>query len=333
MVAIDEHVAFWYGQNYSAAVSGVWEEVATLLERSDYQRSLVRYPSIHDDTAEKIRECYAGLPDYNTHGNVEVICDIRQHDDAKRLTRRHTLPVLMVDAIGLNLPVISYNRIAGYPDSRVFLWPNSYHVKIAQSGLLDERPFLTKEPRCVFRGALSGHMRNREVAPGIVKISRAQYLLSLPAGKPNLDLAVTFVPSHLESEPDYLIIEPHIEKMRSNVIPMEQFFSFRYVLCLEGADISSGLGGILASRSVPLHPYPFSYESWFFDGLVPWVHFVPLKHDGSDILDVLAYCDEHADEMNRISEAGRRFMGAAADPARLRATKAAFVSLWDLQLG
>lgn len=332
MVTLDEHVAFWYGRNYFDAVSGVWDEVATLLERSDYRRGIVRYPSIHDGTAKKIRECYAGLPDYNTHGNVEVICDMRQHDPAKRLTGRHALPVLMVDTIGPNLPVISYNRIAGYPDSRVFLWPNSYHVKIAQSGLMDKRPFLTKEPRCVFRGALSGHLRNWEVAPGIVKISRAQYLLSLPTDEPSLDLAVTFVPPQLATDPDYLSIEPHIEKMRSSVIPMEQLLSFRYILCLEGADISSGLGGVLASRSVPLHPYPFCYESWFFDGLVPWVHFVPLKHDASDILDVLAYCEGHTDLMHRISEEGRRFMGAAADPAHLRATKVSFVNLWDLQL-
>jgi hypothetical protein len=329
---IAEQVSFWYGRNYSDAVAGVWDEVAALLEQSDYRRGLIRYPSIHDDTSEKLRECYAGLPDYNTQGNVEVMLDIRERDYAKRLTHRHALPVLMVDAVGLNLPVISYNRIAGHPDSRVFIWPNSYHVRIAQSGLLDERPFLRKQSKCVFRGALSGPMRSQDAAPGIVKVSRAQYLLSLPAHEPNLDLAVTFVPSQLATDPDYLSIEPRIEKIRSNVIPMEELFSFRYVLCLEGADISSGFGGVLASRSVPLHPYPFCYESWFFNGLVPWVHFVPLMHDGSDLLDVLAYCEEHSAEMERISAEGRRVMAVAADPTRLNATKAGFVRLWDLHL-
>jgi hypothetical protein len=83
---------------------------------------------------------------------------------------------------------------------------------------------------------------------------------------------------------------------------------------------------------VPLHVYPFCYESWFFNGLQPWVHFVPLALDGSDLCDVLEYCQCHEDEMEQIGIAGRNHMIAMASTASLEVIKAGFVEFWDLKL-
>jgi hypothetical protein len=250
---IDEQVAYWYGSNYSEVAASSWHSIERLLERSDYRKRISRYPTVTDVTVERILECYSGLPDYNTHGNAEVVEDIRKHDITKRLTTAHSLPVLMVDEIGLDLPVISYNRLAAHQSSRVFLWPNSYHVAISQAGQLDRVSFSEKRQTLIFRGALSGPMNNFEIAPGISKVSRAQFILSLPTTTARFDIGITYIPPQLLSDLKYLEIEDQIQKLISDRVPMEKIFEHRYVLCLEGSDISSGFGGVLASNCVPFH--------------------------------------------------------------------------------
>jgi hypothetical protein len=326
-----EQIAFWYGSNYQQAVGNSWNSVAELLKHSDYGQAVRRYPTLADDTLDRIRLCYTQLPEYNFEGNVEVIIDIRQHDLTHKLTAAHCLPVLMVDEIGLSLPVISYNRIATDDKSCAFLWPNSYHVRIARSGLEDDLPFREKAPKVIFRGALSGPMRDLVIGANAKKLSRAQYLLKLPAAEQTLDLGVTSIPSHLYANPDFLQIRGSIEAISCLPIPFPQILSSRFILCLEGADVSSGFAGALASQSVPMHPYPFCYETWFFNGLEPWVHFIPLSEDASDLFEAFDYCERHPTQAEKIAHAGRAHMFAMADEVRLRSVKAGFVDLWNFK--
>lgn len=105
----------------------------------------------------------------------------------------------------------------------------------------------------------------------------------------------------------------------------------RYILCIEGADVSTAFGWALASYSVPLHPYPFVYNVWYFNGLRPWVHFVPLKPDGSDLESAYWYCETHLRRCNEIALAGRQHMVRMLDVEYLSRIKREVVSLWNLE--
>lgn len=48
-------------------------------------------------------------------------------------------------------------------------------------------------------------------------------------------------------------------------------------------------------------------EHWYRD-FVPWVHYVPMAHDFSNLADVLEWLQAHDTEAEQIGKAGRQFV-------------------------
>ena len=72
----------------------------------------------------------------------------------------------------------------------------------------------------------------------------------------------------------------------------------------EGNDVSSGLKWALLSNSVPLTGPPTA-TSWAMEALlVPWIHYVPVKEDLSDVEEKVAWIVEHDEEAQYIAKRG-----------------------------
>ncbi|MGU3493027.1 glycosyl transferase family 90 [Xanthobacteraceae bacterium A53D] len=52
---------------------------------------------------------------------------------------------------------------------------------------------------------------------------------------------------------------------------------------------------------------PYGFRQWFYDSLVPWIHYVPVKADLSDLADKIAWCREHPDTCRQIAADGQAF--------------------------
>ncbi|WP_341987543.1 glycosyl transferase family 90 [Azorhizobium sp. AG788] len=52
---------------------------------------------------------------------------------------------------------------------------------------------------------------------------------------------------------------------------------------------------------------PYGFRQWFYDALVPWIHYVPVKADLSDLADKIAWCRANPDACRQIAEEGQRF--------------------------
>ena len=50
-----------------------------------------------------------------------------------------------------------------------------------------------------------------------------------------------------------------------------------------------------------------NWRQWFYDDIRPWVHFIPVKSDMSDLVEIVAWCRDHDDECRQIAERGRAF--------------------------
>ena len=76
---------------------------------------------------------------------------------------------------------------------------------------------------------------------------------------------------------------------------------------------------MLASNSVVLMPPP-TVESWLLESrLEPWVHFIPIKADGTDLKEQLNWAKSHSAACRQIAAASTDYvMGHPyyADPAR-----------------
>lgn len=83
---------------------------------------------------------------------------------------------------------------------------------------------------------------------------------------------------------------------------------YKYILSLQGNDVASGIGWQLLSNSVVFSP-PFMFEGWLLESrLDPYVHFVPVKADFSDVLEQVQWAEAHQDECHEINRAAKKYI-------------------------
>jgi len=80
--------------------------------------------------------------------------------------------------------------------------------------------------------------------------------------------------------------------------------SYKGIIMIEGNDISTGLKWALYSNSVVLIPKP-TKSSWMMEELLePWVHYIPLKDDLSDVEEMTQWMLDNDEEAQRIAYQG-----------------------------
>ena len=71
--------------------------------------------------------------------------------------------------------------------------------------------------------------------------------------------------------------------LMKNSMTIPELVQYKYLICIEGNDVPSSLGWSLASKSVVFMPKP-TYTSWMMiDKLIPYVHYIPLSDDLTDL--------------------------------------------------
>lgn len=68
-----------------------------------------------------------------------------------------------------------------------------------------------------------------------------------------------------------------------NDASLQDMLKFRYLISVEGNDVATNLKWALASNSVVFMPPPTRESIILESTLIPWVHFVPLKYDMSEL--------------------------------------------------
>jgi hypothetical protein len=89
---------------------------------------------------------------------------------------------------------------------------------------------------------------------------------------------------------------------------IEEMLKYKFLLSLEGNDVATNLKWILLSNSVVIMAKPTKC-SWFMeDMLVPFVHYVPLNDDNSNIEEIYNWCMNNLDRCKTISENATKYM-------------------------
>ena len=91
---------------------------------------------------------------------------------------------------------------------------------------------------------------------------------------------------------------------------IEHHFRYKYLFDVDGnASSYSRCRWILLSNSLLLK-MESDYCQWYYKALQPFVHFVPIRSDLSDLIDTLDFLKSHDTEARQIAEQGR---GVARD--------------------
>jgi hypothetical protein len=88
-------------------------------------------------------------------------------------------------------------------------------------------------------------------------------------------------------------------------VSIEDMLTYKAIIMLEGNDVSSGLKWALYSNSVVMTQTP-TKTSWAMEELLePWVHYVPLNDDLSDVEEKMQWIIDHDDEAQQIAYRGK----------------------------
>jgi Glycosyl transferase family 90 len=169
-------------------------------------------------------------------------------------------------------------------------------------------PFRDKDDKLVWRGVTTGRFKSCNDA--IPRSSRF-HVATLPR-RSDIDVGYSKIVQLTADNSDIPLDQ--VRAACRPPYPIATQLRSRYLLSLEGNDVATGLKWMLRSNSVVLMPHP-TCESWACEGeLVPFVHYVPVKDDLSDIEEVLDWCRSHPSDCEEIASSGKRYMGQFMNP-------------------
>ena len=91
-------------------------------------------------------------------------------------------------------------------------------------------------------------------------------------------------------------------------LTIRELLRYKYLLSLEGNDVSSGLKWMLYSNSVVLMPKPYYVSFAMEDNLVPFYHYILLNYDASNLPEMLEWAWNHEEECQQIALRATEYM-------------------------
>lgn len=213
---------------------------------------------------------------------------------------------------GFSAPTIVKSRASCARSSNAVLLPLDYKHHWGDISTVAERdiPFEDKRKTLLWRGATTGNFKYSPTKP--VYSSRF-YVPEIPQSD-GIDVAFAKIVQLHETNTDKPI--PYLEQFLRPSISVQNQLQCRYLLALEGNDVATSLKWMLASNSTVVMPHP-TCETWACEKfLEPYVHYVPVRSDLSDIEDVYHWCLDHDDACRDIAQQGRLFISEFQNPER-----------------
>lgn len=251
------------------------------------------------------------------HSNLDVVQLLRQDD----LQKCHSINPYCADALeffntGISveyilvlfgdksadvhmLPYVTKARKA--LSRQGVLWPLNVdrHFGLMRTVKQEDTPWERKKNKLIWRGADTGYAGQRK--------KLIEKVFSLDTAE--IDMA--FGPVLLNAES---------RKFSREWLTPSQLMENKYLLSLDGNDVASGLKWMLYSNSVVFMPET-QFETWGMESaLLPYIHYIPLHSNLSNLADQLKWARENNDACKSISLQAtsymQQFYGYAIDRGR-----------------
>ncbi|CAJ1945507.1 unnamed protein product [Cylindrotheca closterium] len=96
--------------------------------------------------------------------------------------------------------------------------------------------------------------------------------------------------------------------MRGTHRTMQEQLEFKYILNVEGNDVSSGLKWQLASNSVVFMAKPMTVSWAMEELLIPFYHYIPVDENFENLPEMIQWAKTHDEEAKKISEQATQYM-------------------------
>ena len=162
-------------------------------------------------------------------------------------------------------------------------------------------PWSDKLPVAIWRGAATGTINDRRQAGRYHLLTRWAHSLD-----PRVDVGMTAQPMSTGNASR----DAALKATAKPSVGRSSMLRHRYLISAEGYDVATNLKWALWSASAVIMPRP-TVCSWLMeDRLVPWVQYVPVAPDFSNLTDAVEWCEGvgNAGVCQRIGAAGRAYM-------------------------
>ena len=204
--------------------------------------------------------------------------------------------------MGPKLPVFGLQRAAGenwllMPDIDFLI--NKFHE---EAQFKDTLSYAGKIPRAVFAGATSGgmHTVERVLAAESPRLRAAVFF----DGRLDVDFRLPSIVQCLDEDARSLLAaQPYCQRP---VLPWAEQFRSRFLISMDGNGATCSRVVVALASNAVLLKYRSDDMLYYFDGLVPHVHYVPIARD-EDVLAVLAAERLEPGRYLPVAEAGQAF--------------------------
>ena len=161
-------------------------------------------------------------------------------------------------------------------------------------------PWYKKRELAVFRGSSTGIGYNSENNMRIRLCEKFQ-------NHPYCNVGITsWSNRYRKYQGESILRVPESTLTLSGSLSLEEQSTYKYIIHIEGHVQAYRLSIELAMRSVILL-VESNYKLWYQDRLIPWIHYVPVQSDLSDLDEKIQWCIEHDEECKKIAEEARLF--------------------------
>lgn len=183
-----------------------------------------------------------------------------------------------------NVTVLVKSRRIG--DQNAVLYPinrdRHYPSRVFDYMVLHDMPFRQKLPIAMWRGSTTGRKANNPRVSLVEQYWNAQ---------PRIDVGFSAILPGFDSVAD---------KVRGKM-EWTEMLRYKYIIAVEGNDVATGLKWQMFSNSLVVMAPP-TKESWFLESrLVPFVHYLPIWPNMSNLPQMLDWADAHPDACEAIA--------------------------------
>jgi hypothetical protein len=252
------------------------------------------------------------------------------------------------------IPVATHNRKHDCKNSILFPIDDTYNVMTGNITESDRYTWKKKKNEVVWRGKLTGKdldgrgkERSKDIEKNIKSFPRFA-AVKMWCDKHN----IKFIDEYSENRPPNLIkndewfkrctTKPHLQKnieyikkhlKNNNMIGSymhfyEEMLQYKYILSLDGNDWSSSVPWILKSNSLMISPIPKWHNVLNFR-LKPWVHYVPLRDDISDLDNKLMWCSLNQGQCQGIVKRANEYISHFNEEEERKIEKRIFEKLYE----
>jgi len=261
-----------------------------------YYEEIIKNKHINDNIKNGDITIENILNDKNIKDNGSIIYLVKKY--WKKTNLNYFLRCDWRDCIKKNDFIITHNRQYKTNDQVIFL--KSGYTTPEAMYIEDKIDFKFKKNSIIFRGATSGCFNMNS---NIQKVLRVKFMNNNFNINKNIDIGFSrFIGLTDENK---TILNKYYKEPLSKNIQLE----YKFILNIEGNDYASSFPWVLASNCCPLHNYPFSWESYIFgQDLLPWIHFIPVNNDGTDLLEKYNWCIQNLEKCEEIANNGKKYM-------------------------